>query len=632
VSRFGPTERAAATAKQAGLLIFTSFLLTGFGFLFWAVGAREIPPAEVGFAAATISLASLISSLSLAGVDFSIMRFLPAAKAPSRLATQGLLTVPSIALVVSVSFVLLGGASRALGDNYVPFLVLIASLNTSSTVIDTLFIALRQNRFNVLKAASFSVVRLLLIPFLAVWGGVGIVLAFSVGTVAGILVAFVGLRQIPSSGPIESSVQPSLRSLLTYSGTNYISVIGFTTADRLAPTLILLQLGPAAASYFYIAYTISRLLFYVPESFARALLAEGSASERDFESLFWRSLARALGLVVPIAVTSPLWGPFLLNLVGGSAYAAHWPLLAFLCLQAIPFSLIEFSRAVLNVLKRPVGIIVLAALYGLINLVLFLALLTSSLGLDYTGLAWVVSATLVGGIGAYYFRAYTPRLRHPSDAEVTGAYCAREWYTAPDVASRYEQQRFARPIGRFVNFMEKRALRNAVRVFRPGAAICETACGTGRMTEVLLGLGFPTLAADVSIAMMQNARDSVKRHPGLRGFVLGDATQLPLKSESCDGLVSFRFVAHLPPRVRERFLTEAARVSREYVVISLQSPWSLHFFYRYAFRLASPVNPPFALSPRKLRRAARAAGLRVAAVRHTVPFIAETYVACLRKH
>jgi ubiquinone/menaquinone biosynthesis C-methylase UbiE len=207
----------------------------------------------------------------------------------------------------------------------------------------------------------------------------------------------------------------------------------------------------------------------------------------------------------------------------------------------------------------------------------------------------------------------------------------RRWYTKAEVAATYDAQRFRGPIGSVVNRLEKSSLRRALGRLPRRERTLEVACGSGRMTRVLLESGYPTVATDISAAMIAEARHALPADARFRGYALCDSSHLPFGADSFDALVSFRFLAHLPTRVRAQVLAEVARVTRTSVVLSAQTPWSLKFLYRYLFRLRDPIDPPYALSPRALGREAARVGLRLASIHHSLRFVAETYVGVFEK-
>ena len=228
----------------------------------------------------------------------------------------------------------------------------------------------------------------------------------------------------------------------------------------------------------------------------------------------------------------------------------------------------------------------------------------------------------------------------PEEPAASREYLARTSYQDPAVASRYEAVRLGSPIGRFLDKREKRSLRRALDGLPRRASILELACGTGRMTRVLLERGFSTLGADISLPMMEQSRAALGGMEGNRGLVRCDASRLPFKDRSFEAVVAIRFIAHLPPAVRNQVFSEAARVSRGPVVFSGQSPWSLTHLYRRLVKWRSAAvrttwigggkTRTQSFSPRALERETSRHGLSLEATHRVLPVVAETYVARLK--
>ncbi len=625
--------RLIATTRQASLLTTSAYTLAGFGFLFWVVVAHLAAPDSIGLAVTAVSLSGLLASLSLLGTDFGVIRFLPTANNPRELAERILRFVLISSSVSSVvAMLLLWRIHSILPLPYLPFLASIAVLTASSTMIDTIFIALRRNELTFQRALAFSVAKLALIPVMVAWGGLGIATSYALGLVLGILVVFRRLRRVLTRPPVEVHAQPTLKSLASFSFLNFVSVIGFTAVDRVAPTLILIMLTPRDAAYFYIPYVISQLLFYVPESFSKTLFAEGSSSRLDFDDIFRRSLARTLAILVPVAALSPIWAPLILTAFGGSTYAAHWPLLTLLCVSTVGMAVMEYVRTFLNLCGRTFTVAMLSVTYGTLNFIAFLSILTWLRRLDYVGFAWVISSGCMALCAwAIYRKQRAFSIVKSGMAMGSTEYRSRAHYMDPSVAASYERRRFHSVVGKVVDHLEKEALRRALRQLPPGSSVCEVASGTGRMTEVLLEACYPTLATDISPAMLSIARGKLSSKEGLQGVVLCDATSLPFQTGSFDAVVAVRFMSHLPPPVRTLVWEELARICRSRVIVSVQMPFSLKFLHRYIIRFKEPIEPPYSIPLRTLKQEAMNARLRLDAIRYSFPLVAETCTAYLEK-
>ena len=85
------------------------------GFFFWIIVARFYTEAEVGFSSAIISASSLLATISLVGLNISLVRFLPHSEKPQELINSSYTLSGLISLVLGGVFLLgLGFWSPAL--------------------------------------------------------------------------------------------------------------------------------------------------------------------------------------------------------------------------------------------------------------------------------------------------------------------------------------------------------------------------------------------------------------------------------------------------------------------------------------------------------------------------------------
>ena len=94
----------------------------------------------------------------------------------------------------------------------------------------------------------------------------------------------------------------------------------------------------------------------------------------------------------------------------------------------------------------------------------------------------------------------------------------------------------------------------------PPLRTLDVACGTGFLTRHLRG---EIVGLDQSASMLAIAQERVPRGE----FVLGDALELPFQDGSFDRVFTGHFYGHLERDLREAFLLEARRVTRELVVV-----------------------------------------------------------------
>ena len=137
------------------------------------------------------------------------------------------------------------------------------------------------------------------------------------------------------------------------------------------------------------------------------------------------------------------------------------------------------------------------------------------------------------------------------------------WTVTPN-AEDYDRGRFGDPWGRLYRAREERAIRRALHEFPRHGRVLDVACGTGRVTALLVNEGFADVAGtDFSCAMMDVAK---RRLPQVE-FFQGDATHLPVDDDSFDGVTCIGLLMHLDTRKRVAVLNELARISRGPVVV-----------------------------------------------------------------
>lgn len=188
----------------------------------------------------------------------------------------------------------------------------------------------------------------------------------------------------------------------------------------------------------------------------------------------------------------------------------------------------------------------------------------------------------------------------------TDIYPAKAAYQDTIQASTYDQKRFSSLRGKVGNYLDQRALAQALakipRTGKDALRVLDIPCGTGRMTKFLLDKGEKVIGADISAEMMGVAREKVQNHANFEGFFQEDAAQLTFPNDSFDCVISIRFIGHIPKDVRISILKEFARVSQfaiiEYSInsrlarlrlkiegflktgIKLPKRWSWHVFDR----------------------------------------------------
>ncbi len=157
----------------------------------------------------------------------------------------------------------------------------------------------------------------------------------------------------------------------------------------------------------------------------------------------------------------------------------------------------------------------------------------------------------------------------------SGEYPAKRDWQSPRSAEAY---RIARDPSHYHRFYHEEAIVNHWLDELPeGALILDVPCGTGRFVKTMINRRFRYLGGDISVAMINQARQEVAS-PLVQGFLHVDVASLPLQDNCVDCIIIWRLFHHLQDAdVRLAILREARRVTRGPVLVSFHHPISFTF-------------------------------------------------------
>jgi len=377
----------------------TSFL----GFFFWMIVARFYTEAEVGFSSAIISAISLLAVISLAGLNVSLVRFLPHSDKPPELINSCYTLSGLISLVIAgicvagVGFwspVLVFVKQNAV---FTAAFVVFALLWTLSSLVDSTFVAGRRAGFVLSKNTIYSVLKLplpiLFVPFFHTFG---IVASWGIALAVALAVSiFLFLPKVQGSyKPVPALRFSLLKDMWRYSGGNYLANLFMACPAYILPLMVVNILSAEKNAYFYIGWMMAGLLFAIPGAISTSLFAEGSHFEDKLKENVTRSLKFTYLLLIPAAIVLVLVGKWLLLAFGQSYSANALHLLWVLSLSSLPLALSYIYTGILLVMGR---IKELIAIWGFIALGTLLAsyLVIPVTGIIGIGYAWLGAQTIV---------------------------------------------------------------------------------------------------------------------------------------------------------------------------------------------------------------------------------------------
>ena len=169
--------------KNASLLLVSSAVMSGLGFIFWVIAARIFSKDDVGVASVLLAAASFITTVGLLGLDSGLMRFLNSSPQPKQQLESTVALVSVATLTAGIGYILLTPVLSAklafLRHNYLDAAVLLVFLLAlvTNALIQATFIAKRRAVFVLVGNSIFSVLKVAVLPALTVFGAMGIISA-----------------------------------------------------------------------------------------------------------------------------------------------------------------------------------------------------------------------------------------------------------------------------------------------------------------------------------------------------------------------------------------------------------------------------------------------------------------------
>jgi O-antigen/teichoic acid export membrane protein/Ser/Thr protein kinase RdoA (MazF antagonist) len=382
--------------RNATLLMASTAIMSVLGFFFWVFVAHLYSPSMIGEASVLISVATLISNVSLLGLNSGLVRFLPSSKNQSRDINASLITVALMTVAASCAYLLIASlfgihiSLLSTPVNQFAFVVLMSTVSLNS-LTDAVFIANRRAEFHTIGYTTFAVVKLILPLFLIPLGSLGIFLAYILAVIVSLLISLFFMSRY--FGYIFGA-RPSwelLKKARKYATNNYIGIILAGLPSQLMPLFIIRELGSAQVAYFSMAWTIANLLYVIPSAAAQSLLAESSHDTSKKNHHIKRTIKLLTVTLIPVVSLAILIAPYVLRIFGGQYSVESTLIFQLFAFSTIFMAINTVGSAVLNIEHRTSGIVIIQVVAGVVTFV------AASL-LVGRGLAGVGGAMLLGSI------------------------------------------------------------------------------------------------------------------------------------------------------------------------------------------------------------------------------------------
>lgn len=322
---------------NAVMMIGTTVITAGLGFVYWWVAARSYAPGAVGVASALVSAMGLLSTLGMFGLGTLLIGEL--ARRPQErdaLITAGLIGSGAVSGLFGALF---GLIAPRLSAEFAPLaspggLALFAAgvaLSTVTLVADQAMIGLLRGGVQLWRNGVFAVAKLVALAAAASWIGgessLGIYATWALGNLLSLAVLAAAGWRMGLRLRLGRSDWAALRELPRAAMGHHGLNLALQLPGLALPVVVTGLLSASLNASFYMAWLLLHLVFAVPYTLTTVLYAAGAA-ERD---QLRQKLRLTLGLALAAATLSNLilWpAAELLMGVFGASYAAEaaWPL------------------------------------------------------------------------------------------------------------------------------------------------------------------------------------------------------------------------------------------------------------------------------------------------------------------
>lgn len=378
--------------KNSLIIMFTNFISSGFGFIFWILAAKLYSKEDVGIATALISSIGLLLLLSRFGLEQSIIRYFPLKNKSNVFSSSAIITT-FISLSFGLIFILgidiwaseLSVLNGINGATYILFLV----ANSIISLTGISFIAIRKAELYLFQNLLMGV-RVIFLPLLVFLGAMGIFGAVGVSILLSLLFSIINLHRLEVKPVLKLDMDFLIESSHFAAG-SYFSGLLLNAPNMLLPILILNILGPAETANYYLAYSIASIIFIIPGSFSTSLFVEGS-NGKSLKKGTVESIFAIFLLMVPAIIIVYFFGEFLLGSIRQS-YIEALDLLKTLALSSFFVMICQNYFAIKKVQKDVKKLVIISGLLFIMIIGLSYTLMPL-FGIIGVGYAWIISYAL----------------------------------------------------------------------------------------------------------------------------------------------------------------------------------------------------------------------------------------------
>jgi O-antigen/teichoic acid export membrane protein len=359
------------------------------GFVALALLTHLYSVRAVGLSGAALSATGLITTISLLGLNYSLVRFLPVTAHRSAMINTVLTASMLVAAAGATVFLFLPTAHKLFAFGELLFIVTFIVTTVFSAgfnQLENVFVADTSahliTRANILTNASKIAFPAALLPLGIAGAYVSQSAAFAVGFVS--LFIVLGRRGHWLRPSISSA---ATRELRRFSAGTYVGSLLGSLPLLVLPLIILARFGAVQNAYWYTAMQLAALLYQLPGCVSQALLAEGAHRPTARRELVRRSATVIAAVMVPVLAFAFLTAPIGLAILGHRYSAGSLTPLRWLIVAGFMSSINYVTGTVLYLAKKALVIAVINSIDAIIVLGLTLAWAHN---VDQVAVSWVI--------------------------------------------------------------------------------------------------------------------------------------------------------------------------------------------------------------------------------------------------
>jgi len=403
--------RRSTFFMNALYLMLSTFAVAGFGFIFWVIVTRTYATTTVGLAVTLLSVSGLLSMLSLGGFDTTFVRFLPKSDRRNDHINSGLIIVTLTSIVLSLAFMIsLPITSPRLAfvlhnPWYLASFIFFTAATSLNVLTNSIFLAFKRARNIFVINLAFSAVKVAL-PLLVTHGSVmTIFVLVGISQLVGLVVSLAVMKLRLGYVFTPKVHLDILRVIKKYSLSVYASSILNLLPPTLLPLIVVRQLGPENAAYYYMAFTIASVLYTISYASMQSAFAEGSHNESALKEHVVKAAKLIGALLIPAIVVIFVLSGFILRLFGSKYAAGGDGVLRIFAVGALPVAVCSAMGAIFKVTKNLRGVVVMNVVYAVVILSLSYTFV-SRFGVVAVGWAWMIGNVTAAGAGLLFLRQH----------------------------------------------------------------------------------------------------------------------------------------------------------------------------------------------------------------------------------